>query len=63
MGKRASQDRSHQAIDDGLKKVYQEALEEEIPDRFVTLLQRLRAADEGRETQGAEVAAASGETS
>jgi predicted metal-dependent hydrolase len=30
-------------IDENLRRVYQEALEEEIPDRFRELLQRLQA--------------------
>ena len=35
---------SQKAIDESLKKVYQETLDEDIPDRFMSLLQRLRDA-------------------
>lgn len=33
---------SQKAIEENLRKVYQETVEESIPDRFLTLLQRLR---------------------
>ena len=42
MQKRDPDDKSQDAIEQNLKKVYQETLEEEIPDRFVSLLKRLR---------------------
>jgi hypothetical protein len=32
-------------IDDNLRRVYQDALEEDIPDRFITLLEQLRATE------------------
>ncbi|MCB1381039.1 MAG: hypothetical protein KDK89_22125 [Alphaproteobacteria bacterium] len=32
-------------IDENLKRVYQEALQEEIPDRFAALLEQLRQKD------------------
>lgn len=31
------------SIDENLRRVYQDALEEDIPDRFLTLLEQLRA--------------------
>ena len=34
--------RLHQQIDENLKRVYEEALSEEIPDRFKDLIARLR---------------------
>lgn len=33
---------SHRAIDDTLRKVYRETLDEAVPERFMTLLDRLR---------------------
>ena len=35
--------RLHQQIDENLRKVYEEALSEEIPDRFKDLIARLKA--------------------
>lgn len=35
-------------IDENLKRVYQEALSEEVPDRFKELLAQLKAKDEQR---------------
>jgi hypothetical protein len=35
-------------IDENLKRVYQDALEEEVPDRFKELLARLRAKESGK---------------
>lgn len=35
-------------IDENLKKVYQETLDEEIPDKFRELLARLRQKDAGK---------------
>lgn len=40
---------SRKAIDESLKRVYQETIEENIPDRFLALLQRLR---DGETTPG-----------
>lgn len=40
--------RLHQQIDENLKRVYEEALSEEIPDRFKELIARLRAKEDGR---------------
>lgn len=34
--------RLQQQIDENLKRVYQEALEEQVPDRFKNLLEQLR---------------------
>jgi len=41
----------HQQIDRNLKRVYQEALEEEVPDRFKDLLAKLRDKDKLREAK------------
>jgi hypothetical protein len=40
--------RLHQQIDENLKRVYEEALSEEIPDRFKELIARLRAKESGQ---------------
>ncbi|WP_091296978.1 NepR family anti-sigma factor [Gemmobacter aquatilis] len=37
-----------QQIDENLKKVYEEALKEEIPDRFKDLLAQLKAKEAGK---------------
>ncbi|MHA6323836.1 NepR family anti-sigma factor [Roseivivax sp. CAU 1753] len=34
-------------IDDNLKKVYQDMLDQEVPDRFLDLLSQLKAQDNG----------------
>ena len=40
--------RLHQQIDENLKRVYEEALSEDIPDRFKELIARLRSKENGR---------------
>lgn len=40
--------RLHQQIDENLKRVYEEALSEEIPDRFKELIAQLRAKESGK---------------
>jgi hypothetical protein len=40
--------RLHQQIDENLKRVYEEALSEEIPDRFKDLIAQLRSKESGR---------------
>ncbi len=35
-------------IDENLKRVYEEALEEEVPDRFKELLEQLRKKEPGK---------------
>jgi Anti-sigma factor NepR len=42
MGKDVDKSALHQQIDENLKRVYQETLEEEVPDRFRLLLEELR---------------------
>ncbi|MCA0943279.1 hypothetical protein LCM08_26825 [Salipiger pacificus] len=47
-----------EAIDENLKRVYQDMLEEQVPDRFLDLIAQLRAQDDqsgagGDETGGA----------
>ncbi|KIN62941.1 Two-component response regulator [Sulfitobacter noctilucicola] len=44
MNKRTNQDRER-AIDDNLKKVFEETLDEGIPDRFKDLLSQLKKQD------------------
>ncbi len=40
--------RLHQQIDENLKRVYEEALSEDIPDRFKDLIAQLRAKENGQ---------------
>ncbi|EYD74656.1 hypothetical protein Rumeso_03772 [Rubellimicrobium mesophilum DSM 19309] len=40
--------RLHQQIDENLKRVYEEALSEDIPDRFKDLIAQLRAKETGK---------------
>lgn len=40
--------RLHQQIDENLKRVYEEALSEDIPDRFKELIAQLRAKEKGQ---------------
>jgi hypothetical protein len=40
--------RLHQQIDENLKRVYEEALSEDIPDRFKDLIAQLRAKEKGQ---------------
>ena len=48
MTKRQTQTRAQAQIDENLRKVFQESLEEDVPDRFTDLLAQLRALDEGK---------------
>jgi len=36
------------SIDENLRRVYQDALEEDIPDRFLTLLEQLRTQEKNQ---------------
>jgi hypothetical protein len=40
--------RLHQQIDENLKRVYEEALSEDVPDRFKDLIAQLRAKEGGK---------------
>ena len=40
--------RLHQQIDENLKRVYEEALSEDVPDRFKDLIAQLRAKESGK---------------
>ena len=44
----ARKDRLKEQIDENLRRVYQQALEEEVPDRFTELLEALRRKETGR---------------
>jgi biotin-(acetyl-CoA carboxylase) ligase len=46
-GKRRKQGLNHQ-IDENLKRVYESALQEDVPDRFKDLLNRLREQEGGK---------------
>ncbi len=43
-----SKSRLHQQIDENLKRVYEEALREDVPDRFKDLIAQLRAKESGQ---------------
>lgn len=42
MGKDLEKSSLHKQIDENLKRVYQATLEEDVPDRFRTLIEELR---------------------
>jgi hemerythrin-like domain-containing protein len=42
MGKDVEKSSLHKQIDENLKRVYQETLQEDVPDRFRALLEQLR---------------------
>lgn len=44
--------RGEDTIDANLKRVYQETLEEEVPDRFKELLAQLKAQDSAKDSGG-----------
>ncbi|MFT4149286.1 MAG: NepR family anti-sigma factor [Paracoccaceae bacterium] len=46
-GKSPDASAARASIEDNLRKVYQEALDAEIPDRFKSLLEQLRSAQTG----------------
>ena len=48
MAENKGKSRLHQQIDENLKRVYEEALSEDIPDRFKDLIAKLRAKENGR---------------
>lgn len=47
MARTGDSSKSSDLIDDSLKQVYQEALEEQLPDRFTDLIAKLREKDNG----------------
>ena len=51
MGQDNSTRRQGQVIDDNLKRVYQDMLDEQVPDRFLDLLAQLKKQD-GGDTHG-----------
>lgn len=46
------QDRLEQQIDANLKKVFQRTLDEDVPGRFMDLLEKLKEADKQRSPNG-----------
>ncbi len=48
-----------EVIDENLKRVYQDMLEEQVPDRFLDLIAQLRAQDETGGTGGDDTGGAS----
>lgn len=49
MAERDKADRSQTFIEENLKRVYQETLDQEVPDRFKDLLDKLRVEDGGNQ--------------
>lgn len=47
MGHNKDKSRHGQVIDDNLKRVYEDMLEEQVPDRFLDLLAQLKKQDSG----------------
>ena len=43
---------SRSSIDDNLRRVYDDLIDESVPDRFSTLLEKLREQDAGKGTRG-----------
>jgi len=52
MTKQRKKSKVQEQIDENLRRVYAEALEDEIPDRFTSLLDQLRSQEKGRTTDG-----------
>ena len=48
MAENKGKSRLHQQIDENLKRVYEEALSEDVPDRFKDLIAQLRAKEGGK---------------
>ncbi len=48
-----------EVIDENLKRVYQDMLDEQVPDRFLDLIAQLRAQDEGGGSEGDDTGGAS----
>ena len=49
MAKKDEDTKVARQIDDNLRRVFQEKIEEEIPDRFQQLLEKLRSSDASNE--------------
>ncbi|MBN9889658.1 hypothetical protein I6N89_20335 [Pelagibaca abyssi] len=54
MGQTRRKDKDTEVIDENLRRVYQDMLDEAVPDRFLDLIAQLRAQDEGSEPTGGE---------
>ncbi len=46
MGHTRSKDKESEVIDENLKRVYQDMLDEKVPDRFLDLIAQLKSQDE-----------------
>ncbi|MFZ5962672.1 NepR family anti-sigma factor [Thalassococcus sp. BH17M4-6] len=53
MGNDGKQSGQGHVIDDNLKRVYQDMLDERVPDRFLDLLAQLKEQDTGKSGNGA----------
>lgn len=52
MARETNKPRGRDAIDANLKRVYEDALQEEVPDRFQSLLEQLKAQDAAKADSG-----------
>lgn len=46
MGHKRSKDNGSEVIDENLKRVYQDMLDEKVPDRFLDLIAQLKSLDD-----------------
>lgn len=52
MTKQKQEQAHEEVIDENLRRVYEEAMEEGIPDRFKSLLEQLKQQDDQKGSQG-----------
>ena len=52
MIKDAGSGKGSEIINENLKKIFQQEVEKELPDRFTSLIEQLRAKDAARENNG-----------
>lgn len=52
MAQHAKKPRGADTIDANLKRVYQEVVDEQVPDRFRDLLEQLKAQDKAKKPEG-----------
>ena len=54
MGHTRRKENGSEAIDQNLKRVYEDMLDEKVPDRFLDLIAQLRAQDDQDDSSGGE---------
>lgn len=52
MGHTRKNDKEAEVIDENLRRVYQDMLDEKVPDRFLDLIAQLKSQDEGGNSTG-----------